>query len=60
MENPEFNVEPSAEECAEVVRRLNAIQHEVTQVSQKLGLSQEVQHHAISKFNAIPIKNNLA
>jgi hypothetical protein len=42
MENPEFNVEPSAEECAEVVRRLNAIQHEVTQVSQKLGLSQEV------------------
>jgi hypothetical protein len=42
MENPEFNIEPTAEECAEVVRRLNGIQQEVTEVSQRLGLKQEV------------------
>jgi hypothetical protein len=42
MENPEFNVEPTAEECAEVVQRLRGIQQQVTEVSQRLGLKQEV------------------
>lgn len=49
MENPEFNVEPTAEECAEVVQRLRGIQQQVTEVSQRLGLKQEPRLVAVSK-----------
>lgn len=41
-ENPEFNVEPTAEDCAEVVRRLMAIKHDIAQVTKQLGLPREV------------------